>query len=329
MGGSPYRGLVLEEQAIEPVGESLSDYEAVGEVAKKMGLYDRYTDGLTVKEKIKLGFDLTQLDQLLSWEEFKDKKYYVVPTAPDWESIPAGLKRFYEDPEKYPLETPTGKLEFYSQRLAEAFPGDQERPPSPRWIEQGPSHDERLSSQRAQKYPFLVVSNHPRWRTHAQDDDITWLREIPTCKVQGFDGYWYEPVWIHPQDAAKKGIKSGDIVKLYNERGTVLGGAIVWERIMPGVVYQDHGARADIINAGPQEYLDRGGAINLIAPAKGTSQNCWGMATSGYLANIDKVTRKEMSSWRRKYPEAFKRDYDPASGLLFDAWVVSKSNFAE
>ena len=80
------------------------------------------------------------------------------------------------------------------------------------------------------------MTNHGRWRTHAQNDDITWTREIPTCKVKGWDGYMYEPVWIHPQDAATRGIKSGDIVKLFNERGIVLGGAMVWERIMPGAV---------------------------------------------------------------------------------------------
>jgi trimethylamine-N-oxide reductase (cytochrome c) len=33
------------------------------------------------------------------------------------------------------------------------------------------------------------MSNHPRWRTHAQNDDIVWTREIPTCKVKGYDGY--------------------------------------------------------------------------------------------------------------------------------------------
>ena len=47
------RDVSLEEQAIEPIGESKSDYEAVGEVAKKLGLYKEYTDGMTVKEKIK------------------------------------------------------------------------------------------------------------------------------------------------------------------------------------------------------------------------------------------------------------------------------------
>ena len=75
----------------------------------------------------------------------------------------------------------------------------------------------------------------------------------------------YEPIWINPQEAEARGIKEGDIVRLFNERGSVLGGALVWERIMPGVVSQDHGARLDMIVAGPEEYIDRGGANNLIS----------------------------------------------------------------
>jgi anaerobic selenocysteine-containing dehydrogenase len=319
---SPLKGVSIEKQAIDPIGESMSDYEAAGEVAKKLGLYKEYTDGLTVQEKIRMGYEISGVKELISWEELEEKGYYYVPTAPDWEKYPAGLRLFYEEPEKYPLHTPSGKLEFYSQRLADSFPDDQERPPMPKWIEKGPSHDERLSSERAKKYPLLLMSNHARWRTHAQNDDISWTREIPTCKVKGWDGYMYEPVWIHPSDAAKRGIKNGDIVKLFNERGTVLGGAIVWDRIMPGVVSQDHGARSDMIAARSDEYIDRGGANNLISPENGTSQNCWGMATSGYLVDVQKVTMQEMEDWKVKYPEAFKREYDPASGLRFNSWVI-------
>jgi anaerobic selenocysteine-containing dehydrogenase len=319
--GTPIKGVSIEEQAINPVGESMSDYEAVGEVAKKLGLYEEYTIGMTVREKIRYGFELSGLDEILRWEKFREKGYYMIPTAANWEKTPAGLRLFYEDPEKHPLETPSGKLEYYSQRLADKFPDDEERQPLPKWIEAGPSHDERLSSPRAKQYPMLLVSNHPRWRTHAQNDDITWLREIPTCKVRGSDGYMYEPVWLHPEDAAKRGIRSGDIVKVYNERGTVLGGAIVWPRLMPGVAYQDHGARADFITTGPGACIERGGAINLISPENGTSQNCWGMATSGYLVEVAKVADFQMEEWKREYPEAFEREYDPASGLRFDAWI--------
>jgi trimethylamine-N-oxide reductase (cytochrome c) len=131
----------------------------------------------------------------------------------------------------------------------------------------------------------------------------------------------YEPVWIHPEDAKKRDIENGDIVRIYNERGSVLGGAIVWERIMPGAISQDHGARADFIITEDGTYIDRGGANNLISPENGTSQNCWGMATSGYLVDIEKVSMSQMEEWRNKYPEAFNREYDAAAGLRFNAWI--------
>jgi formylmethanofuran dehydrogenase subunit D len=162
------------------------------------------------------------------------------------------------------------------------------------------------------------MSNHGRWRVHAEHDDISWTREIPTCKVKGPDGYMYEPCWLNPKTAAERGIKHGDIVKVFNERGTVLGGAYVTERMMPGVAYMDHGARVDWIIPGK---LDRGGAINLISPSGTVSKNCFGQATSGYLGEVKKVTMSEMEEWKQQYPDAFNREYDPASGLRFNAWV--------
>lgn len=165
------------------------------------------------------------------------------------------------------------------------------------------------------------MSNHGRWRVHSQCDDISWTREAPTCKVKGWDGYMYEPLWLHPLTAKERDINNGDIVKIYNERGVVLGGAVVWERIMPGVAYMDHGARTDMIATGPDKYIDRGGAINLISPYNITSKNCVGMATSGYLVEVEKVTVQQMEEWKKKYPNAFDREYDPASGLCFYTWV--------
>ncbi len=87
---------------------------------------------------------------------------------------------------------------------------------------------------------------------------------------------------------------------------------------MPGVAYVDHGARVDWIIPGE---LDRGGAINLISPIGTISKNISGQATSGYLVEVEKVPAAQMEEWKRKYPEAFNREYDPASGLRFNAWV--------
>ena len=155
---------------------------------------------------------------------------------------------------------------------------------------------------------------------HAQHDDIPWLREIRTCKVKGPDGYMYEPIWVNPADAAELGLVDGDICKLFNERGAVLGGVIVSERIMQGSLYQDHGARTDILEFGVGG-LDRGGANNLICPTAVTSKNAAGEVTNGFLVGIEKVDVFELA---KQYPEAFARDYDPEVGLVASARIVTK-----
>ena len=217
------------------------------------------------------------------------------------------------------METMSGKIEFYAQSLAKHFPDDSERPPVPHWIEKGESHDERVSSERARKYPLIMMSNHGRWRVHAQCDDISWTREIPTCKVKGPDGYNYEPLWMNPGDAVLREIENGDVVKVYNERGAVLAGAYVTERLMPGVVYMDHGARYDPIVPGE---LDRGGAINTITPHNLTSKNATGMVVSSFLVEVERINVDEL---RKEYPDAFKRPYHADSGLCFEAWVTTFS----
>jgi anaerobic selenocysteine-containing dehydrogenase len=299
----------LDRKCIEPRGESRSDYEAVIAVAEKMGLLQEYTLGKTVEDWIREGFEKSGIKDLVSWEEFKEKEHFVIPNDPDWKKHDIGLRKFADDPEHNPLSTPSGKLEFYSQRLADNFPDDKERPPVPHWIERGESHDERLTGERAKKYPYLCLSNHPRWRIHSQHDDIQWLREIRTCKIVGPDGYAYQTMWLNPHDAEKKGINDGDIVKIFNDRGGVLAGAMITERLMPGVVYIDHGARYDPIVAGD---LDRGGAINTITPRKTTSRNATGMVSGGFLVDVQSINVEEL---RERYPEAFNRPYNKASGL--------------
>ena len=317
-GGVQQPSIMIADKAVEPIGEAKSDFEIVLEIAKKLGLEDEVTEGKTVADLKKKVWEFMGGEKLISWEELEEKKYWLYNTAADWEDDPPGFRNFYEDPEKFPLPTPSGKLEFYSERLAKAFPDDKERPPYPKWIEKSDNHDERLSSHRAKMFPLLLMSNHSHWRFHAQCDDITWTREAPTCKIMGPDGYKYEPLWIHPSEAEKRGIKYGDIVKIFNERGIVLAGAYVTERLRPGVASIDHGARHDPIKTGE---IERGGAINTISPGPITSKNCVGNVVQGYLVQVEKVTGEEMERWRRDYPEAFERKYNPDSGLQFDAWI--------
>ncbi len=108
---------------------------------------------------------------------------------------------------------------------------------------------------------------------------------------------------------------------MYNERGSVPCGALVFERVMPGAVSIDHGARTDYIIPGK---LDRGGAINTITPEGLTSRHAAGQATTAFLVEVERVSMQQMDEWRREYPDAFERDYDYASGLHFNGWVEGR-----
>jgi len=77
--------------------------------------------------------------------------------------------------------------------------------------------------------------------------------------------------------------------------------------------------RADLISI--EDKLDRGGAIDLIAPIKTTSKNAHGMVVSGYLVNVEKVDLNELM---KKYPEAFKKPYHYAAGLCYERAVVKQ-----
>ena len=307
-----------EGQCIDPLGESKSDWEAVCEVAKKLGVYEELTGGKTVADWVKEGFEKSGVADKISFEEFMENGFFPIHLKENWQDSPHGFQPFVEDPENHPLDTPTGLLEIYSAKLEEVFPGDEERPPSPRYIHVGESHEERLDTERGKKYPFLLVTNHPRWRIHANMDDIPWFREIETCKVAGPDGYLYEPCWINPRDAEKLGVETGDVVKIFNERGWTLGGVYVTERIMERAVYQDHGARIDPIEPGVS---DRGGANNLLAPRNITSKNAPGEVTNGYLVGVEKVDVFELA---KQYPEAFGRVYDPTEGVDPCNWLLGE-----
>lgn len=322
--GDFYNVLAIEKKAIPSLGESKSDYEAVTEIAKKMDFEKEWTLGKSIENMVREGFNTSGLKDMVTWDDLNKKGYFVQGPKSGWEAgTPASLK-FYNDPKANPLQTPSGLLEYESVGLKENFPDDKERPPVAHFVAGGPAsegwtHDESPYGERGKKYPLIMMTGSPRWRYHAQLDDITWMREVPTAKVKGYDGYLYEPVWLNPKDAAARGIQAGDICKVQNDRGTVLAGAIVNERIMAGVTMIKHGSRPDWIIRGQ---VDRGGCSSGLTSPKWTSKNVPGQYLTGFLVEVTKVTGAEMDEWRTKYPEAFARPYDPGSGLKYDGWVV-------
>lgn len=362
-GTGTFNSLVLEKRACEPVGEAKTGFQIVLEVAKKLeqyggiynGLATKFDAGLTDWEAMETAFENYDDDvkaEVGGWDELYEKQFHTFPANPNWEDLGVGgFSAFRADPEANPLETQTGKIEFESQDLKEHLPDDEERPPVAHYIPGAPgwTHNESIEGNRAADYPLLIISNHPRWREHAQTNSAVWLREIKWCKMRGPDGYMYEPIWIHPTDAEARGIADGDIVKMFNDRGTVLGVAHVNERIIPGAVWQDHGAPIDIIRPADfepvamtvdppdiplGEYtqlgIERSGSNNMISPLLGVSKNCTGgMATSGFLVEVAKLSLDEMEQWKKDYPEAFERKYDYDGGLCFEAYLADEEGGAD
>jgi trimethylamine-N-oxide reductase (cytochrome c) len=323
--GGIFTSIMHEHPACPPVGESKNDFDCVADVAKKLGeeYYMAYTnDELPIDKLIKIYWLGSNVSHMDTKDEFKKNNIFVVPIADGQTDMPSGLSRFAEDADSMPLMTPTGKLEFTSTKIKECFPDDEERPPYPVWVERSALHDERLGGDRAAKYPLLCMSNHGRFRFHAQLDDHTWNREIPLMKQRAEDGYQYESAWMNPKTAKSYGLREGDVIKVFNERGIVLCACWPTERVMEGVVYVDHGSRFDPIDP---EGIDRGGAINLITPTAITSKTVTGMVVSGFLVEIEKVKEEEMQEWKAKYPEAFSRKVDEGAGVCLAGWLEEEN----
>ena len=228
MHGVEPASVAYQPRAIEPIGESKSDYEVVLEIAKKMGLDEQITEGKSTEQWLKVIFEGLQLPLVGHLGGLQGDGLLRMAHGQGLGKGPGRihqvLRRSREEPASYPLRQ-VGVL------LREAGRGISRR--------RGASSVTQVDRKRSRattrgqpargqsSTPLLAISNHGRWRVHAQCDDIPWTREATTCKVKGWDGYMYEPVWMNTGTAEARGIKNGDIVKVYNERGIVLGGAYV------------------------------------------------------------------------------------------------------
>ncbi|MDF3414598.1 molybdopterin-dependent oxidoreductase [Sulfitobacter sp. M57] len=208
------------KKVIEPVGDSLPDYEIFEGLADKLGLWAQFTDSEDKMYHIQQAYERSSAAEHTPFEEFWEKGYARMD-VPDEARQWTRHSEFYNDPEGSPLHTTSGKIEMFCEDFAKLEINDM--PGMPQWIEK---HEYLGNAKDGQLH---VVSPHPWFRLHSQMDQSENLRKL--YKVQG-----REPVRINSEDAASRGIEDGDLVELYNERGTVIAGAVVSDDIMPGVV---------------------------------------------------------------------------------------------
>ena len=181
---------------------------------------------------------------------------YVEFPPPD--EPPVLLAAFRHDPDANPLKTPSGRIEIFSETIA-SF-GYDDCPGHATWLEPA----EWLGSAKAKTYPLHLLSHQPQARLHSQLDCGTVSRSAKVAER--------EALWMHPQDAAARGIADGDVVRVYNDRGACLAGAVVTEAIRAGVVQLAAGAWFDPANPAEIGSLEKHGNPNVLTLDKGTSK---------------------------------------------------------
>ena len=234
-GTRPFYGFL--KKVIEPLHESKSHLEICNLLAPYLDidpkLFNDKSDEEWVKQIATGGGDVPD------WEAFKKEGIYRIPLTEPYVAFKAQI----EDPDNNPFETPSGKIEIYSQLLADM--NDPLLPPVPTYFEPW----EGRYSPMANTYPLQLITSRFKRRTHSQFETLPWLRELITHSAV-----------INTKDAEARGIKDGDMLRIYNDNGEIRIPAKVTERIMPGVLDVPQGAWYKPDEKG----IDRGGCPNTL-----------------------------------------------------------------
>lgn len=219
--------VILMPKLVEPPGECRSDYAICAAIAERLGIGEAYTEGRDEREWV---------DYILN--VYREKRFPALPGIDEFEEANVGaytisvtepaiaFADFRRDPLKYPLPTPSGKIEIFSKALHEMGRPD-EIPAVPKYIQEW----ESPFGPEAARYPLQAICSHTLHRVHSIHDNNDWLDEA-----------FPQRVFINPIDAEARGVRDGEVVRVYNDRGEMMIPCRVTNRIMPGVVDIPHGA---------------------------------------------------------------------------------------
>ena len=264
--------VISMDQSIAPVGQARDDYQILSGIAEQMGCVDAFTEGRDAEEWQRWLYDMSR--QSLSrhgkvmpdYDTFREQGWFVLPEQDEPMVL---LKDFRDDPEKHPLQTPSGRIEISSERIAgfglDDFPG------MPYWQEP----DEWLGAHDLGGR-LHMINNQPHNKLHSQLDHG---KVSVASRIHG-----HEPMMINPADAASRGINDGDLVHISNNRGSMICGAVLDDDIMAGVILVSTGAWYDPDFDG--ELSCKHGNPNVLTPDIGTSSLAQGPAAHSCLVTI-------------------------------------------
>ena len=269
----PYAHLM--QQAIPPQHQAKSDHEIFAGLAKWLGFNEAFTENKTERQWLEdmwqrsaalatqQGFSLPTFEQ---WEKAGIYRLPDEPRTKDW------MADFRSDPNSSPLTTPSGKLELYSETVA-GF-GYDDCPGQAVWLE--PIEWQEVDSAR---YPLHLLSPQPKRRLHSQFDQSAYSQ---AGKIQG-----KEVLTMHPEAAQDRGIASGDLVRVFNQRGACLAGVALESQMRRDTVILPVGAW---FKPCPDTGLELNGNPNVLTRDKGTSQLAQGPSAHTCLVQVEKFT---------------------------------------
>ncbi|MGF1682355.1 trimethylamine-N-oxide reductase TorA [Photobacterium minamisatsumaniensis] len=272
-------GILAMHKLVDPLYQSRSDFDIFTDFCRRFGREKEYTRGMDEMEWVRRLYDDCREANKANFEMPEFEKFWDINAA-GWVDFGVGKNfvrhaDFREDPEINPLGTPSGFIEVYSRKIAsynyEHCQGH------PMWFEKaershgGPGSD---------KHPLWLQSCHPDQRLHSQMCESDEYRA--TYTVQG-----REPVYMSPEDAKARGIKDGDLVRVFNDRGQLLAGARVSADYPPGVVRIYEGAWYGPLNE-KVGAIDTYGDPNTVTMDVGTSELAQATSANTVIVEIEK-----------------------------------------
>jgi len=168
-----------------------------------------------------------------------------------------GLSDFVEDPTVNPLNTPSGLVQVSSEAYTETGFSPI---PECRILETDEMH------------PLRLVSPKSRYRVLSQNDNIPWFKEREK-----------HALWIHPSDAASRGIEDEEEVYVSSPQGLMRIVSHVTEDIMPGVVSLLSGVWAVFDSEG----IETAGSVNVLTSTVPTMPS-YGSRTHSVFVQVKK-----------------------------------------
>jgi biotin/methionine sulfoxide reductase len=277
-GGSSYdHWFSPMHKVVEPYVQSRSDFEILAGVAEKLGFGESFTGGRDEMEWVCHLYEVTRSNAaekgvaMPAFDEFWAGQQISVEGQVEETRFP--LERFRQDPDQHALATPSGKIEIFSETIGNF--GYDDCGAHPVWFEK----DEFMGSDRSRDFPLHLVSNQPRTRLHSQMDHGITSRD---SKIRG-----REEMRMHPLDAQQRGIKAGDVVRIYNDRGACLAGVSLAETIRPGVIELPTGAWYEPLDPADPDSLEIHGNPNTLTRDIGTSKLGQGPTAHSCLVEVE------------------------------------------